>query len=79
MGTKRNLTVQLDAEIIRKARVLAVQRSTSVSRLVAEQLEHLVNDEDRYRKAEQVALADLDTGFHLGGGELPPRAELHER
>jgi predicted transcriptional regulator len=79
MGTKRNLTVQLDAEIIRKARVLAVQRSTSVSRLVAEQLEHLVNDEDRYHKAEQVALADLDTGFHLGSGELPSRAELHDR
>lgn len=79
METKRNLTIQLDAEIIRKARVLAVQRSTSVSRLVAEQLEHLVNDEDRYRKAEQMALADLDNGFHLGGSELPSRAELHER
>ncbi len=79
MGAKRNLTVQLDAEIIRKARVLAVQRSTSVSRLVAEQLEHLVNDEERYRQAEQAALADLGAGFHLGGGELPVRADLHER
>jgi hypothetical protein len=36
MAQKRKLTIQLDTDILRKARVLAVHRSTSVSRLVAE-------------------------------------------
>lgn len=79
MSVKRNLTIQLDAEVIRKARLLAVQRSTSVSRLVAEELERLVGEEERYRLACRRALADLDRGFRLGGGQLPSRDELHER
>jgi len=79
MAEKRNLTIQLDAEIIRKARVLAVERSVSVSRLVAEVLERLVRDEGEYRSACREALADLSEGFHLGGGALPARETLHER
>lgn len=79
MAEKRNLTIQLDAEIIRKARVLAVERSVSLSRLVAEQLERLVGDEERYQTACRQALADLRSGYHLGGGTVPTREELHER
>lgn len=79
MAEKRNLTIQLDADILRKARVLAAQRSVSVSRLVAQELERLVADEDRYQAACRQALADLDAGFHLGGGRLPSRDELHDR
>ncbi|MDQ2745202.1 MAG: hypothetical protein M3Z66_23300 [Chloroflexota bacterium] len=79
MLEKRNLTIQLDAEIIRKARVLAVDRLMSLSGLVARELERLVSDEDRYRSACRQGLAELETGFHLGGGVLPSRDELHER
>ncbi|HLJ68558.1 MAG TPA: DUF6364 family protein [Chloroflexota bacterium] len=76
---KQNLTIQLDKEIIRKARLLAVERSTSISRLVADQIERLVDGEERYQSARAAALEELHTGFHLGGGVLPERAELHER
>ncbi len=79
MAEKRNLTIQLDAEIIRKARVLAVERSMSLSGLAARELERLVSDQDRYRSACQQAPADLETGFHLGGGLLSVRDDLHER
>jgi predicted transcriptional regulator len=79
MAEKRNLTVQLDAEIIRKARILAAQRSTSVSRLVAEQIERLTADEDEYQTACRQALADLETGFHLGGPPYPEREDLYDR
>jgi len=76
--TKRNLTVQLDEEIIRKARVLAAERSTSISGLVAEQIQHLVGDEERYREAQRHALEEMNTGFHLGGGPYPKRDELYD-
>jgi predicted transcriptional regulator len=79
MARKRNLTVQLDEELVRKARVLAAQRSTSVSRLVAEELEVLVRDDERYEEAMREALTELERGAHLGGGPYAGRDELHER
>ena len=76
---KRNLTLQLDEETVRKAKVLAARRSTSVSRLVADQIDRLVTQDETYRAARQVALEHLEHGFHLGGGPLPSRDSLHER
>jgi hypothetical protein len=76
---KQNLTVSLSADIIRKAKVLAARRSTSVSGLVAEQIESLVGDQEAYERSERAALAMLDKGFHLGGAIAATREELHER
>jgi len=76
---KRNLTVQLDEETVAKARVLAARRSTSVSKLVAQEIDRLVGEDDRYRRARSVALTHLSRGFHLGGGALPDRDALHAR
>jgi predicted transcriptional regulator len=76
---RSNVTLQLDDEILRRARMLAAERSTSVSRLVAEQIEKLVDDDARYDAARRRALALLARGYHLGGGELPTRDELHVR
>lgn len=76
---KRNLTVQLDEVTIDKARVLAARRSTSVSRLVADEITRLVADDERYRRARAAAIRQLDRGFHMGGGQLPDRESLHER
>ncbi len=76
---KRNLTVQLDEEVIRKARIVAAERSLSISRLVAQQIETLVGDEDAYEAAEREAIARLERGFDLGGEPLGPREQLHER
>lgn len=71
--------MQLDETTIDKARVLAARRSTSVSRLVAEEIARLVADDDRYRRARDAALRHLDRGFRMGGGPLPVRESLHER
>lgn len=76
---KRNLTVQLDDEIVGKARVLAARRSTSVSKLVAQEIQKMVGEDESYQRAKAVALTQLAKGFHLGGGELGERDVLHER
>ena len=76
---KRNLTVQLDEETVAKAKVLAARRSTSVSKLVAHEIQRLVGEDDAYRRARTAALAHLEKGFHLGGGALPDRDALHDR
>lgn len=79
LKVKQNLTIQLESDVIHKAKVLAAQRSTSVSRLVADELEHLVGQDERYQAAERRALAQLEQGYHLGGDAPPKREELHER
>jgi hypothetical protein len=77
---KRNLTVELDVETIRKAKVLAAQRDTSVSRLVASEIERLVGEADAYVRAKGRALHWLEHGLDLGtGGAHISRDELYER
>lgn len=76
---KQNLTISLDRESIRKARIVAARRSTSISGLLARQIEVLIGEEEAYERAERQAMALLDEGFHLGGGKPASRDELHDR
>ena len=75
---KQNVTISLDRQTIRKAKIVAARRDTSISGLLARQLEMLVGEEEAYERAERQALALLDEGFHLGGVRVS-REELHER
>lgn len=76
---KQNITVSLDRETIQKAKVVAARRSTSISGLLARQIEILVGDEEAYERAECQATALLDQGFRMGGEIRVSRDELHER
>ena len=53
---KANLTIQLDREVIRRARIVAAHRGTSVSGLVAQELDALVAHHERYEEARRRAL-----------------------
>lgn len=77
--TKQKLTVSLARETIRKAKVLAARRDSSISRLLAEQIEALVRQDEVYESAQRQALALLDQGFHMGGLARLDRSELHDR
>ncbi len=78
MMAKANLTVQLDADIIRRAKVVAAKRGTSVSALVAADLVALVEQETRYAEAhERAALLMRDASER--GGRTWSRDELHDR
>ena len=76
---KQNVTISLDRKIIQKAKIFAARRSTSISGLLAHQIEVLVGEEEAYERAEQQAMTLLDQGFHLGGVIRVGRDELHER
>jgi hypothetical protein len=75
----RNLTVHLDDVPVPKAKVLAARRATLLSRLVASQIERLVDEDDVYQRVQQTALGQLERRFRLGGGSPPDRESLHER
>jgi hypothetical protein len=75
---KRNLTLQLDEDVIRHAKVLAAKRGTSVSGLVAKELEDLVAQDARYEEAWHRA-AEIMAAAVPRGGRTWRRDELHER
>ncbi len=76
----RNLTVRLEEGTIRKAKIVAAKRSTSVSRLVADEIDRLVREDEAYEQARIEALADLESGFDLGSsGNLPEREATYDR
>ena len=77
----QNITLAIPKEILVKVKLLAVKRQTSVSGLLAQTLERLVQQEDAYLHARQRHLQRLEQSVDLGtGGELLNRRdELHER
>lgn len=73
---KANLTVQLDEDVIRRAKVLAARRGTSVSALVAQQLDELVFQDERYESARARA-SELMARARPHGGRKWTREELY--
>lgn len=76
---RQNVTISVSPETVRKARILAAKRSTSISALLAEQIEVLIDEEEAWDRSQRTALAMLEHGFHLGGQTPVGRDELHER
>ncbi len=79
MHVKQNITISLDRQTIRKAKILAARRETSISGLIAAQIESMVDEDAAFEQARLRALALLDEGFHLGGRHSVDRTALHER
>lgn len=77
----RNLTLRLDESLYRSIKVIAAQRDTSISALVAQKLADIVDEDSGFAEARAVALEYLERGFDLGtGGKIEwTRDELHER
>ena len=45
---KQNITLSLDKDLIKKAKILAVQRQTSISRMLSEELQKIIADSQEY-------------------------------
>jgi len=62
-NTKQNVTISLDRQTIQKAKIVAARRSTSISGLLARQIEILVGEEEAYEHAESRQTRCLTKGF----------------
>lgn len=79
MSTK-NITLSMPEELVRRAKVLAAQRDTSVSGLVARLLEQLVGDVPDYDEVWQRERELMSSGLGLQVGPTTwSRDDLHER
>lgn len=75
---KRNVTIQIEQELIDRARVLAARKGTSVSGLVARELQEIVDRDARYEEARRRALRELSSASERGGRRWK-REDLYER
>jgi hypothetical protein len=75
---RTNLTIQLDETVVRRARVVAAKRGTSVSALVARELDRLVEQDERYEAAARRATEVLAQAADRGGRAWQ-RGDLHAR
>ena len=76
---KSNITLKLETDLIREARILAAEEGTSISALLASRLEQIVNERRTYTRAHKRALARLREGLDLNWTPPSSRDELHER
>ncbi len=78
---RRNVTLSLPEDTLRQIKIIAAQRDTSISALLREQLEQLIDQETGYHQAEERFLRRLEQGFDLGSqGRIAwSRDEVHER
>ena len=76
---KTNITLKLDAALLREIRVLAAEEGTSISALLAARLEQIVRERKTYDRARRSALARLREGLDLQWTPSLSRDELHER
>ncbi|MHB8719760.1 MAG: DUF6364 family protein [Candidatus Dormibacteria bacterium] len=76
----QNLTLSLPRDLLRKVKVVAAKRETSISALVTASLEDLVRQEDGRDEAVERFLERMHRGFPLGANEgpMPSRDSLHE-
>ena len=81
METTQNVTLAIPKDVLRKAKIIAVQRNTSLSGLLTQTLTDLVANQEAYEQAKQRNLALLKRGFDLGthGQTSWKREDLHDR
>ena len=75
----KNVTITLDEEVARWARIRAAEEDTSLSRLVGELLREKMLDEGNYRTSMQDYLAQSPRVLKKKGDKYPEREDLHDR
>ena len=76
---KTNVTLKLDADLLRETRVVAAEEGRSLSALLTDRLEGIVRERKAFDKARRRALARLRKGLDLQWTPTKFRDELHER
>lgn len=75
----KNVTITLDEEVARWARIRAAEQDTSLSRLVGELLHEKMLDEENYRASMQRYLSGSPCSLKKPGDVYPAREELYGR
>ncbi len=75
----RNITVTLDDETYRKARIRAAELDTSVSAIVRKYLTEFAEGESRFERLQRQEEAVRERIKNFSAGDRLSRDELHDR
>ena len=76
---KSKIILKLDATLLRELRVMAAERNTSITALLADHLEQIVNQRGAYKRDRERALVRLRDGLDLHWARPDRRDELYDR
>ena len=76
---KTNITLKLDAALLREMRVLAAEENTSISAMLAARLEQILSERKSYERSRRRALTRLRDGMDLGWTPPQSRDDLYQR
>lgn len=80
MMAKRNLTVSMPEELIKKTKVAAARRGVSMNAFIQEALEERLRESSGYAAAMRRQLETMESGVDLGlKGKRIRREDVHER
>ncbi|HNI36605.1 MAG TPA: hypothetical protein PLV93_14480 [Microthrixaceae bacterium] len=75
----RNVTIVLDDETARWARIEAARQDTSVSKLVGAMLQERMRRDDAYERAKRSYLSRKPVPLGKKGDRYPTREEIYQR
>ncbi len=80
MGTQ-NVTLSIPKDVLKEIKLIAVEEGQSMSGLMTQMLQELIERRSRYQLAQQRQIALMEAGLDLGtGGQITwTRDSLHER
>ena len=75
----KNITVSLDDETYRRARMIAAQRDTSVSAMVKRFLTELASGETEFERLKRLEQETRERITNFSASENVPRDQLYDR
>ena len=74
-----NVTLSIDEENLRQARILALQEGTSLNAVIREFVKKYISDHNHYQQITGRILQQAEQSRYDSGGRKWSREELHER
>jgi len=74
-----NVTLSVDQEDLKQARILALQQGTSVNAVIREFLRNYIASSQRYQQVTERILAQAESSQFNSNGSKWSRDKLHER
>ena len=75
----KNITVSIDEDVHRRARIKAAERETSVSAVVREFLIRWSGEETEYERLKRLQKETLDSIDTFRAGDRMPREDIYRR
>ncbi len=74
---KTNITLKIDSRLLQEAKIVAAENGTSISAMMAVQLDEIVRQKKGYARARRRAIARMRKGFDLHFTPPSSRDELY--